>query len=137
MGQFIGELDALDLFSEVMVVSATNRLDLVDPALLNPGRLGLVVEMTNPDRGEREEILQVHTRHLPLAGELDYPALAEAAEGKNGAELAAACQRATFEALRRFIAAHGEEADQASGEFAITQAELLDALNAARPAGAG
>ena len=132
VGQFIGELDALNLLSEVMVVGATNRMDLVDPALLNPGRLGMVVKLEIPNALEREEILRAHTRGLPISGTVDYGALAELTEGLNGAELAAIIKSATFEEMRNFISDHGDQADARAGQFSLGHDDFLRALNAKR-----
>ena len=132
VGQFIGELDALNLLSEVMVVGATNRMDLVDPALLNPGRLGMVVKLEIPNALEREEILRAHTRGLPISGTVDYGALAELTEGLNGAELAAIIKSATFEEMRNFISDHGDQADALAGQFSLGHDDFLRALNAKR-----
>ena len=132
VGQFIGELDALNLLSEVMVVGATNRMDLVDPALLNPGRLGMVVKLEIPNALEREEILRAHTRGLPISGTVDYGALAELTEGLNGAELAAIITSATFEEMRNFISDHGNQAHARPRQRTLGHDDFLRALNAKR-----
>jgi transitional endoplasmic reticulum ATPase len=120
----------MDLFSEVMVVGATNRLDLVDPAVLNPGRLGMVVELPLPNAEERAEILALHTRQLPLAEPLDLALLARGSEGLNGAELARLCQRSAFAALQAFIEMYGPQAEASADSFVIRTADLLETLEA-------
>jgi transitional endoplasmic reticulum ATPase len=128
VGQFIGELDNMDLFSEVMVVGATNRLDLVDPAVLNPGRLGMVVELPLPNAEERAEILALHTRNLPQGEPLDLNLVARRSDGLNGAELARLCQRGAFAALQAFIERYGAEAEARADGFVIRTTDLLAAL---------
>jgi transitional endoplasmic reticulum ATPase len=132
VGQFIGELDSLDLFSEVVVVGATNRFDLVDPALLNPGRLGVVIELNPPNAQERAEILAIHTRELPLAEALDLPLLAQRCEGFSAADLARLCQRTAFDSLQAFIARHGLASEEHANEFRVRSADVLEALEAMR-----
>jgi transitional endoplasmic reticulum ATPase len=134
VGQFIGELDGLDLFSEVVVVGATNRYDLVDPALLNPGRLGVVIDLGPPNAQERAEILAIHTRGMPLAAPLDLALLAQRCEGFSAADLARLCQRTSFDCLQAFIARHGLAAEEFASEFRIGTADLLETLEAVRGA---
>ncbi|MBI4493878.1 MAG: CDC48 family AAA ATPase, partial [Chloroflexi bacterium] len=100
IGQFLGELDSLDELSEVVVLAATNRLDLVDPALLSPGRFGYVLEFPLPTLPERREILGIHAGRMPLAEDVDLDELARGTEGFSGSDLAALCQRAAMEAIR-------------------------------------
>ena len=134
VGQFIGELDSLDVYSEVVVVGATNRFDLVDPALLNPGRLGVVIELGSPNAQERAEILAIHTRALPLAEPLDLGMLAQRTEGFSAADLSQLCHRTAFECLQTFIATYGLAAEARAAEFRVRTADLLRALEAVRGA---
>jgi transitional endoplasmic reticulum ATPase len=129
VGQFIAELDALDLFSEVVVVGATNRFDLVDSALLNPGRLGVVIDLQPPNAQERREILAIHTRGLPQSESLDLALLAQRTEGCSAADLARLCQRAAFDCLQAFIARHGLAAEERAAEFRIGTDDLLRCLD--------
>lgn len=105
VGQFLSELDNLDELSEVIVLGATNRLDLLDPALLSPARFPFVLEFPLPDEAARGEILAVHTRGLPLAADVDLADLARRTDGLTGADLAALCQRAALEEVRAVIQA--------------------------------
>jgi len=128
VGQFIGELDHMDMFSEVMVVAASNRPDLVDPALLNPGRLGLVIDIKPPNQQERREILSVLALGLDCVGELDLETLAAQTENFNGAELASLCQRTIFGGLQEFIQTHGESADTLAETFILGTEDFLKNL---------
>ncbi|MBI2911386.1 MAG: AAA family ATPase [Chloroflexi bacterium] len=107
VSQLLTEIDALDPQRRVFVLGATNRPDLVDPALLSPGRLELLVECPLPDREERLDILGIHTRSRALAGDVDLDILADLSEGYSGAELAALCRRAAMEAVQEHIGADG------------------------------
>jgi transitional endoplasmic reticulum ATPase len=103
VGQFLLELDALDDDSGVVVLAATNRPDMVDPALLRPGRFDLVIELPNPDRDTRLAILGVHCRRSPLEDDVNLAVIADVTAGLNGADLAALCQRAKILAIGESI----------------------------------
>jgi transitional endoplasmic reticulum ATPase len=136
LGQFVAELDSLDAYSEVVVVGATNRPELVEPALLNPSRFGLLVELALPGREERREILRLHTARLPLAPDVELARLAEQSAGLSGSDLARLCQQASFERLQSFIGEHGALADERAGSFCLRMADLLAALESLRPGAA-
>lgn len=104
VGQFLSELDSLSMLDEVVVLAATNRLDLVDPALLRPGRFDFIIDFPPPDRKARLEIFRVHTRQMPLAADVDLEVLADRSEGLTGADIEAVCQRAAIERVRAFLA---------------------------------
>ena len=125
VNQFLSEMDNFDEFTEVMVLGATNRLDLVDPALLSPGRFGLVLDFTLPDESEREQIFRVHTKRLPLAPDVDFAELARRSEGLSGADITAVCRQAALEQIRTFIA--DKEHHRVSVPL-IMQRDLLAAL---------
>lgn len=125
VNQFLSEMDNFDEFTEVMVLGATNRLDLVDPALLSPGRFGLVLDFPLPDVSEREQIFRVHTKRLPLAPDVDFAELARRSEGLSGADITAVCRQAALEQIRMFIA--DKEHHQVS-VILIMQRDLLAAL---------
>jgi transitional endoplasmic reticulum ATPase len=109
VGQLLTEMDGIEELRGVLVVAATNRLELVDPALRRPGRFDLLLELSLPDVDSRREILSVHTRNRPVAKELDLPWLAEQTEGLSGADLESLCNRATLLALRAFLAQDGDQ----------------------------
>jgi transitional endoplasmic reticulum ATPase len=87
----------------VIVVAATNRPELVDPALLRPGRFDLVVELGYPNEEERRAIFAIHTRGRPLAPDITMEELASLTEGRSGADIEAICRRAALLALREWI----------------------------------
>lgn len=99
VGQFLLELDAIDGDSGVTVLAATNRPDLIDRALLRPGRFDLLIDLPEPDRVTRLDILKVNCRNSPVAEDVDLDKLAGETEGLNGADLAALCQRAKMRAI--------------------------------------
>jgi len=87
----------------VMVLASTNRPDLIDPALLRPGRFDFVLNIPKPDLKEREEIFKVHTKGKPLSKDVTLGSLAKQTEGLVGAEIASISQKASLLAIREFL----------------------------------
>ncbi|WP_460106503.1 ATP-dependent zinc metalloprotease FtsH [Streptomyces sp. YKOK-J1] len=88
LNQILTEMDGFSGSEGVIVIAATNRADILDPALTRPGRFDRVVSVAPPDRGGREAILRIHTREMPLAGDVDLTQLARVTPGMTGADLA-------------------------------------------------
>ncbi len=100
VNQLLTELDGVSRLEGVVVIGATNRPDIIDPALLRPGRFDRVIFVPPPDAKARLEILKVHTRKMPLANDVNLEQVAELTEGYTGADLAALCREAALTALR-------------------------------------
>ncbi len=100
LNQLLGELDGFDERFEVIILAATNRPDVLDPALLRPGRFDRQVVVALPDRKGREGILRIHTRKLRLSAEVDVATLARSTIGMSGADLANLCNEAALTAAR-------------------------------------
>jgi cell division protease FtsH len=101
LNQILTEMDGFDARSEVIVLAATNRSEILDPALLRPGRFDRRVSVQPPDRGGREAILRVHTRSVPLSPSVDLGSLASSTPGMVGADLANLVNEAALLAARR------------------------------------
>jgi len=101
LNQILTELDGFEPAEAVVVLAATNRPEILDPALLRPGRFDRRVAVQPPDRQGRQEILEVHTRSIPLADSVDLEALAATTPGMVGADLANLCNEAALLAARR------------------------------------
>ena len=101
LNQLLVEMDGFDDRHEVIIMAATNRPDVLDPALLRPGRFDREVVVGLPDRKGREEILRIHTRHLTLGPDVDLHVLAGATTGLSGADLANLANEAALIAARR------------------------------------
>ena len=98
--QLLAELDGFNPRGNVKIIAATNRLDMLDAALLRPGRFDRIIEFPLPDAKERESILAIHTKKMHIAKGVMLSDLAELTEGFNGAELAALCIEAGMQAIR-------------------------------------
>lgn len=100
VNQLLAELDGIQNLKNVVVLGATNRVDLIDPALLRPGRFDRVIYVPPPDKKARYEILKIHTRNVPLGTDVDLERIAELTEGYSGADLEALVREAVMMALR-------------------------------------
>ncbi len=100
VNQLLTELDGIEPLRRVVVIAATNRPDIVDPALLRPGRFDRLIYVPPPDFKARLEIFKVHTRKMPLADDVNLEELAKITEGYTGADIAAVCREAAIIALR-------------------------------------
>ena len=100
LNQILTEMDGLEELQGVMVIGATNRPDILDPALLRPGRFDRLVYVRPPDKKSRVAIFKIHTKDMPLADDVDIDVLAELTEGYVGADIEAICREAVMLALR-------------------------------------
>ena len=101
--QIVAEMDGFDARGEVKLTAATNRLDIVDPALLRPGRFDVLIELPVPDREAREAIFKIHTKDKPLASDVDLGILSGMTEGSVGADIESICRQASMLAIREFL----------------------------------
>ena len=125
VSQLLAELDGITENPNLVVLAATNRRDMIDDALLRPGRLEQHVEVPNPDEAAREEILRVHTRGKPLAEDVSLSALAEETAGLSGAELEAVVRAASMRAIRELADRMGpDEASERADEVRLTAAHF-------------
>ncbi len=103
VSQLLALMDGLEARGDVIVIAATNRPEALDPALRRPGRFDREIRIGVPDKNGRKEILQIHTRNMPLADDVNLEELARITHGFVGADLAALCREAAMNALRRFL----------------------------------
>ncbi|MBL1085028.1 ATP-dependent zinc metalloprotease FtsH [Streptomyces actinomycinicus] len=101
LNQILTEMDGFSGSEGVIVIAATNRADILDPALTRPGRFDRVVQVSPPDRSGREAILEIHTRDIPLADDVDLAQVARTTPGMTGAELANLANEAALLAVKR------------------------------------
>ena len=100
VNQLLSEMDGLEELKEVVVIAATNRPDMVDSALLRPGRFDKLILIPAPDLETRKKILEVHTKRVPIAKDIDLDKLAKATESYSGADIEAVVREAALNALR-------------------------------------
>lgn len=134
VSQLLTELDGLEELEDVVVVATTNRPDLIDSALLRPGRLDRHVHVPVPDEEARRAIFAVHTRRKPLAEDVDLDELAAETDGYVGADIEAVCREASMAATREFINSVGpEEAIDSVGNVRVSREHFEQALEEVNP----
>jgi transitional endoplasmic reticulum ATPase len=130
--QFFNELDALSDLSQVVVIGATNREDLLDPALTRPGRLDFILRFQVPDEKERLEIFQINTKGRPLSKDVDLKDLARKTEGMVGSSINFICKRAVMLAITEII--HGKK-KKIPASLLVSAAHFKAALQELRECG--
>ncbi len=134
VSQLLTELDGLEELEDVVVVATTNRPDLIDTALLRPGRLDRQIHVPVPDEDARRAIFAVHTRDKPLADDVDLDWLASETDGYVGADIEAVCREAAMAASREFIGSVSpDDIDESVGNVRISQEHFEDALEEVGP----
>ena len=103
VAQLLSLMDGLEARGNIIIIGATNRVNAIDPTLRRPGRFDREIELGIPDKEGRLEILQIHTRGMPLAENVDLKRLSEITHGYTGADIAALCREAAMKALRRYL----------------------------------
>ncbi len=103
VAQLLSLMDGMGSRGNIIVIGATNRPNAIDPALRRPGRFDREIEIGVPDKAGRYEVLQIHTRNMPLAEDVDLKRLSDVTHGYTGADMASLCREAAMKALRRYI----------------------------------
>lgn len=129
LSQFLAELDGVEELKGVLVLGATNRLDMLDPAVLRPGRFDEIFEIPVPDEEGRKEIFKVHLRHKPHDAAIDLHRLAAATEGLCGSEIASICAKAALQAVRRAVERIKLQPDEDDVRVMIEAADMNGALD--------
>lgn len=126
IGQFLTEMDGIEDLKGVIVLAATNRIDLVDPALLRSGRFDLIFELPLPDLSTREKIFSIHTRNKPLNKKVSLNKLAQKTENFTGSDIDFICRKAAILAIRAFIDKNHEES--IAGDISILENHFETAI---------
>ena len=137
VAQILALMDGLKERGKVIVIGATNRPDALDPALRRPGRFDREIELRVPDREGRMEILEIHTRAMPLSDDVNIGELAETTHGFVGADLAALCREAAMNALRRVLPDIDLQEQRIDPEILeklfVTSNDFLDSMKSISP----
>ncbi|MGV7225884.1 MAG: CDC48 family AAA ATPase [Nitrosopumilus sp.] len=129
VSQILTEIDGLEELNNVLIIGATNRLDIVDEALLRPGRFDRIIKVPNPDDKGRQHIFEIHTKSKPLGSDVKLSEIVKLTDGFSGAEVAAVANRAAIAALKRYVSGKSENVK----EIKITQQDLVDAVDKVKP----
>ncbi|HEY7572925.1 MAG TPA: CDC48 family AAA ATPase [Nitrososphaeraceae archaeon] len=135
ISQLLTELDGLEILTNVVVIAATNRPDIIDPALLRPGRFDRLLYVSPPDRESRHQILKIHTRNKPLSEDVNLEQLAELSEGYTGADISSMSSAAVMLALRKHIIKYPDpdDAEKHAKELKLHMQEFEEAMKKIRP----
>jgi transitional endoplasmic reticulum ATPase len=129
------ELDGLEVLTNVVVIAATNRPDIIDSALLRPGRFDRLLYVPPPDHESRKQIIRIHTSKKPLADDVSIDKLATKMDGYTGADIAAVASAAVMLSLREHISRYKEpqEAGKNAKEVMIHMHHFEEAMRKIRP----
>jgi transitional endoplasmic reticulum ATPase len=137
VAQLLALMDGLVTRGNVIVVAATNRPDSLDPALRRPGRFDREIEIGVPDRNGRKEILQIHTRGMPLTEEIDLDRIGNITHGFVGADLSAVAREAAMHALKRILPKIDLDSDTIPAEvletLKVTKEDFIEAMKSVEP----
>jgi len=129
VSQILTEIDGLEELHNVLIIGATNRLDIVDEALLRPGRFDRIIKVPNPDAKGRQHIFEIHTKKKPLGSDVNIAKLLELTDGFSGAEIAAVANRAALVALKRYVTSESKNVK----DVKISQQDLVNAVDKIKP----
>ncbi len=130
VSQLLTELDGIQSLSGVVVLAATNRIDMVDPALLRAGRFDKLLYISQPDKDARRQILQIQTKRKPIGAGLDLDRIVEMTEGFSGADITSVVNTALSLLLQQYVAAYPkpEDAKTHTAEAVVTMKHFEDAI---------
>jgi transitional endoplasmic reticulum ATPase len=133
ISQILTELDGLESLNDVMVIAATNRPDIIDAALLRPGRFDRLIEIGLPDEEARKEILKIHTSKKPLADDIDLEDIAKRTDKFSGADLGAVVNEAVMLAIREYVLSGQCKTDDEICEYKVSKKHFEEALKKVKP----
>ncbi|MCX6776716.1 MAG: CDC48 family AAA ATPase [Candidatus Micrarchaeota archaeon] len=137
VSQLLALMDGLKARGQVIVIGATNRPNAIDPALRRPGRFDREIEIGVPDRNSRKEVLQIHTRNMPLDKDVNLDELANITHGFTGADISSLSKEAAMRSLRRLLPKINLEEEfvpqQFLEELKVTRDDFFDAMRDIQP----
>ncbi|MDF0680140.1 MAG: AAA family ATPase [Candidatus Nitrosocosmicus sp.] len=137
VSQLLSLMDGLEARGKVIVIAATNRPNAIDPALRRPGRFDREIEIKVPDKRGRLEILQIHTRNMPLESDVNQEKIASVSHGFVGADLEYLCKEAAMKCLRRLLPELNLEDEKINPEvlnkLIVTMSDFENALKEVMP----
>jgi transitional endoplasmic reticulum ATPase len=129
IGQFLTEMDGIEDLKGVIVLAATNRIDLIDPALLRSGRFDLIFELPLPNVKTREKIFGIHTRNKPLDKKVNLNKLSIKTETMTGSDIEFICRKAAMLAIRNVIDQKSKMSPETIGEIIILEKHFDEAID--------
>jgi transitional endoplasmic reticulum ATPase len=133
VSQMLSEIDGLEELHNITVIAATNRPDIIDPALLRPGRLDRLVYVSPPDEDSRNAIFKIHLEGKPLGSDVDLEKLSEDTESFTGADIASVCNEATMLAIREYVNSGKSTDEESIKELKVGYHHFMDAMAKLKP----
>ncbi len=133
ISQILSEMDGLEALHNVVVIAATNRPDIIDPALLRPGRFDRMIEIGMPDQEARLDILKIHAADRPLTEDVNLEDIARRTDGYSGADLAAICDEAVMLAIREYVLGGKPQEDEEIEKYKIDKKHFEEAIKKVKP----
>lgn len=135
ISQLLTELDGLEVLKNVVVIAASNRPDIVDPALLRSGRFDRHIYVPPPDRDSRVQIIKIHTKNIPIGEDVNIERLADITENYTGADIASFISASVMAAIRQHIFKYEDplEAEKHVKELTVNMQQIEDAMKKTRP----
>jgi transitional endoplasmic reticulum ATPase len=129
MSQLLTEMDGIQEMQGVVIIAATNRVDMIDNALLRPGRFDKIVLVSNPDRNTRVRILEIHIKGKPVSKDIDLGRIADLTDGFSGADMSAVANTAISVVLQEYLAKYNtpEEAAKHTSEALVSMKHFEEA----------
>jgi transitional endoplasmic reticulum ATPase len=130
MSQLLTEMDGIQEMQGVVIIAATNRVDMIDTALLRPGRFDKIVLVSNPDRNTRQRILEIHIKGKPVSKDIDLGRIADLTDGFSGADMSAVANTAISVVLQEYLAKYNtpEEAAKHTSEALVSMKQFEEAI---------
>src|SRR5215469_9344820 len=134
VSQLLTEMDGVQEIHEVVVLAATNRIDMIDAALSRPGRFDKIVYVPKPDVKTRQKILEIHTKGKPLGRDVDLITISEVTEGFSGADISAVANTAVSLVLHEYLVKYStpDEAAKHSSEAFVSMRQFQEAVKKIR-----
>jgi transitional endoplasmic reticulum ATPase len=130
VSQLLTELDGINSLNGVVTIAATNRSDMIDPALLRPGRFDRIVYVPLPDKTTRKKIIEIHSSYKPISKDIDFEKISELTEGFSGADVSSVVNTAVSLVLHEFLQKYSspEDAAKHASETSVTMKHFEDAI---------
>ena len=133
VSQMLSEIDGLEELHNITVIAATNRPDIIDPALLRPARFDRLIYIAPPDEKSRHEIFKIHMEGKPLGNDVDLEKLSEDTEGFTGADIAQVCNEATMLTIREYVNSGKSTDEDSIKELKVGYHHFMDAMAKLKP----
>ena len=134
VSQLLTELDGMENMHGVVVLAATNRADMIDPALLRPGRFDKIIQVPNPDKDSRKRILEINAEKIPMGDDIDMEKIAEITDGMSGADTSSIANTAVSLVIHEFLDKHPDvkDVEKSSIEAKVTMKHFEEAVKKVR-----